>query len=433
LRAELLTALQTISEGMTLLRDRGDQYGRTLEYDLPQRTQVARQTEERPRFGKGRTHKASSAESILRHVLRQRGWTKLYHQNGLTGKQHLNLLEDVRAYSRMYLRHEAESFFDRYGVEVDERDSGPTGARSILGGDQAISARFSGQALDSIDGNAVARGIASRAAGALSRLFDRAKGFVREVIVAGAMALKGNDPLTNAEIFALDKLTRKQYDYLDKFQREVTANPPREIVDLSSGVIFIEPPPLTPGQFIARMEMYGNSPWEVQNVGREIVRGQHVFSAERRVHLLSIEQHRPCKGGIQGCLEQSQLGWQPIGTLIEIGDCYCMNNCDCYFEWQDPKGKIYVSPWGRHNPKGFNVEGDRLPGIEFPSQPSIPVLPSGPGPSEKRKKIKLKPVPKVSEPYPKGGEYPPARPLPSVEELLQEAGSPFPASEYEEA
>ncbi len=397
----------------------------------------------RKRFGRSKTHKASSAEAILKHMLRQRGFTSAWKRSELSGKQHLNLLEDVREYSRQYLRHEAESFFDQYGVVVDvdsitagrsfdsglaEHDASPAGsipqdARGPLCSDDRI--------------HEVARSLASRAAGALSRLFDRTRQFIREIITAGAIALKGDDPLTNAEIYALERLTRKQYEYLQKFEQEVQQNPPKEIADLSSQIIVASPPPMTPGQFTARLESYGNAPWGVQNVGREIVKKQQVFKAERRVHFLSMEQHRPCKGPM-GCIDQSQLGWQPMGSLLEIGDCYCMYNCDCYFEWQDKDNKIHVSPWGRHNPRGYNQPGEngtQLPGIAFPpDQPAIKELPSGPGPEEKkRKKIVIEPAPKVGGKYPKGGTYPPARPLKSVKELLEEAGSPYGADEYEEA
>ncbi len=388
----------------------------------------------RPRFSTSRVHKANSAEAILKHVLRQRGWTAQYDGASLTGKQHLSLLDDVRQYGRMWLRHEAESFFDRYGVEIDERDEL---GRSFgdLARTEDVSPNVDARGCDTFGLQAeastvVTRGIASRAAGALGRFFDRAGQFIRELIVAGAMALKGDDHLTNAEIYAVDRLTRKQYEYLDKFRNEVQQNPPKPIADLFSQIIVAGPPPMTEGQFVARLEMYGNAPWEVQNIGREIVKGQHVFQAERRVHKLSFAQHRPCQGGEQGCLEQSQAGWQPIGSLREIGDCFCMTNCDCYFEWQDPAGKIFTSPWGRHNPRGYTG----LPGIAFPEdQPAIPALPSGPGPQEKPpRKIKLKPVPKVGEPYPKGGTYPPARPDPTIQQIIDEAGSPHSADYYEE-
>ncbi len=375
------------------------------------------------RMGRYRTHKASSAESILRHVLRQRGWTAGFDGASLTGKQHLSLLDDVRQYGRMWLRHEAESFFDRYGVDVDDESGIRTMARPL----DCSAVERSGQPHESHE---LVRSIASRAAGALSRFFDRVGHFIREALVAGAMALKGDDHLTNAEIYAVDRLTRKQYEYLDKFKREVQQNPPKPIADLSSQIIVAGPPPMTEGQFVARLEMYGNAPWEVQNIGREIVKGQHVFQAERRVHKLSFAQHRPCQGGEQGCLEQSQAGWQPIGSLREIGDCFCMTNCDCYFEWQAPDKKIFTSPWGRHNPRGYTG----LPGIAFPEdQPAIPELPGGPGPQEKPpRKIKLKPRPEPKQPEPPKIE--PSKPIvPTLKELLEEAGSPYSPEEYEKA
>jgi len=38
-----------------------------------------------------------------------------------------------------------------------------------------------------------------------------------------------------------------------------------------------------------------------------------------------------------GCLEQAGLGWQPIGTLDEIGAEECGNNCRCEFEYRNSK------------------------------------------------------------------------------------------------
>jgi len=35
-----------------------------------------------------------------------------------------------------------------------------------------------------------------------------------------------------------------------------------------------------------------------------------------------------------GCLEQASLGWQPIGTLDDIGDEECNMNCLCNFEYR---------------------------------------------------------------------------------------------------
>jgi len=38
-----------------------------------------------------------------------------------------------------------------------------------------------------------------------------------------------------------------------------------------------------------------------------------------------------------GCLEQAGLGWQPIGTLDEIGAEECGNNCRCEYEYRNSK------------------------------------------------------------------------------------------------
>ncbi len=371
------------------------------------------------RFHSSKTHKANSDTAIRDHILRGRGWTAQWRRGELTGRQHLSLLEDCRQYGRQWMRHEAERFFDEYGVEDETRLDGSQ--RGISGIPDAILGRErrSDATKDQEPVLQVARGIASRAAGALGRFFDRSKQFVRELIFSGAMLLKGNESFTTSEEAALNRQVSVQAGYLDRFKREVESKPPKEIADLSNLVIAVEPPPMTPGQFIARAEQYGNAVWEVQNVGREIVRKQEVFSAERRIHD-KPPGHHECRT----CIEQSALGWQPLGTLKEIGDSECGGNCDCYFLWQDPKGAVHVSPWGRHNPKGFE------------QQPAIPALPSGPGPKEKPpRKIKLKPK-QPFEPKPKpaiSDNYPPPRPLQTLKELLEEAESPYAPEEYEEA
>jgi hypothetical protein len=36
----------------------------------------------------------------------------------------------------------------------------------------------------------------------------------------------------------------------------------------------------------------------------------------------------------RSCLEYAGMGWQPIGTLPEIGDSECNMNCKCEFEYR---------------------------------------------------------------------------------------------------
>jgi hypothetical protein len=286
------------------------------------------------------THKASSAEAILSHCLRRRGWSARFRAGRLTGRQHLVLLEDIRQYGRSWLRHEAEAFFRANSIE---------------------------------------RGLTSAVASAVSRFFDRARSFIRELLHAGAMALKGPEPLTDAEVLLLDEPIRIQLDYLRKFEQAVVASPPEVLVPAQipagypSEVLIVQEPPaaMSAAQFVARAEQYGNSVWQSSiNAGRQTVQaavqapapGQKplVFMGERRVHYLSLYDHPYCIT----CKEQSDLGWQPLGSLNEIGDSECGGGCDCYFEWRAPDGAVHVSPWfQRHNPKGYPTESETgMPG-----------------------------------------------------------------------
>ncbi len=310
------------------------------------------------RMGRNRTHKAGSAEAILAHVLRQRGWTAQYDGASLTGKQHLSLLDDVRQYGRMWLRHEAESFFDRYGEEVE-------------------------------------RGLASRAAAAIGRFFDRARQFIREAIVAGAMALRGVDAFDESEQAALNHQVNIQRQYLDKFEREVVASPPREIADLSSQVIIAAPPAMTQGQFVARVERYGNAVLQVaQRINRGSAKRSQVaggFVEERRV--LGPAEH------CSDCPPLAALKWQPIGTLPDIGDSECNGHCKCHFEYKSKDGRIFNGPLR---------EPVKLKLKRIPNPPAAP-----------------KPEPKKAEP---------SKPIvPTLKELLEEVGSPYAPEEYEEA
>lgn len=352
MRPELVTALAELGECVQLLRDR-------------------KAVQPPKRFGKHRTHKANSAESILRHVLRQRGWTRIYGDGGLNGRQHLNLLEDVRQYGRQWFRHEAESFFDRYAQELD-----------------------------------VERGLASRAAGAIGRFFDRARQFVRELIFAGAIAFKGDDEFDESEQSALNHQANIQRQYFDKFEREVVRNPPREIADLSTQIIVAAPPPMTPGQFVARMELYGNAAWHAAQVNaRGGIIKSGLYNEERRV--LGDAKH------CEDCPPLAELGWQPIGTLPGIGSTECMGFCHCHFEYRGATGKTHLKiekPKAERPRDVPRPKGKKFKPIPEPKEPKgIPEAPIEEGPHKRL-----------------------PRPLPTIEQLLKEAGSPYSADEYED-
>lgn len=261
----------------------------------------------RVEIGPNRTHKASSAEAILRHCLRQRGWTRLYRAGQLSGVRHLRLLHDVRLYARAWLRHEAIQFARHY--------LGASAERSI--------ARALGDGLRSHFG----------------RFFGRAKSFVRESIVAGMAALFGPAPLTGEEIEAADREATKQEQFFDRFYneiefwgkpspREIPAPPPPQGIPVPA-----VRPPMTPSQFVSRVESYGGSVHHAaQNANRATAIKQGVFKVERLV------MGRPKTDHCPECPNDAALGWQPIGTLRPIGDRECGVLCLCHFEYSDGHG-----------------------------------------------------------------------------------------------
>jgi hypothetical protein len=271
------------------------------------------------RFSPMRTVKASSAEAILRHALRGRGWSSAWRRGELSGKQQLDLLADIREYSRAWLHHEAESFIRHYGRPID--DGAVAVPRGAGDGDRAGGA----------DGDAVVRTLGSAVASHLRRWFGRVRSFVRESIVAGALALTGPAPLSGDDLNEAERHVAVQEQYLERFRLDVETRPPAEIA---------EPSPfatdgMTAAQFAARAEQYGDAVWgAAQQVERvKMIRGRR-YIAERRLHGLLIDDL------CDVCREQVALGWQPVGTLRPIGDSDCKTACHCYFQYRDAEGQI---------------------------------------------------------------------------------------------
>lgn len=320
---------------------------RKVTYDPPARLSV------------NRLHKASSAESILAHCLKQRGWTRAYWAGELTGGQHLELLDGVRNYGRAWLRHEAEQFARVYlGLQLPA-----TRAVGLGVGREPWSL---GGAYRAADGGLGAH---------LGRFFRRAKNFVRELIVGGMMALTGPTPLTGEELEAADKEAQKQEQFFDQFYDEMQfwggPSPARIPIPVEPG---IPEPPKTPAdlppappvvpvkpsmsarQFVARVEKYANSSHHAaQQANRAAAIQQGVFKVERRV------LGRPKTEHCHDCPPLAALGWQPIGTLPDIGETECAHLCLCHFEFADKDGGqpyFQGSKGPVPAPSGVHVEPD---------------------------------------------------------------------------
>ena len=277
------------------------------------------------RLDKRTTHKASSAESILAHCLKQRGLTTAWRDGSITARQRIRLLEDIRLYGRRWLRHEAESFFGRYGGR------GRDLVRSEIYPLNSMDEIFHGSA----DALAVTRSVSDSILSPLRRWFTRARNFVRELIFAGTMTLRGQT-LTPQESGQADKLASIQDEYFDKFERELIANPPREIAESSTSptVILSGKQPMSPAQFAARAESYADSAWQgAQRIERSAVQSGDIQRWERRVVGHPKTEH------CTDCPPLAAMGWQPIGTLPPIGDSECGHLCLCHFVYSDAAEK----------------------------------------------------------------------------------------------
>ena len=291
-----------------------------------------------------RTHKASSAEAILRHCLRQHpGWLRRYRAGTLTQNQHRRLLDDVRLHAREWLRHEAEQFLRHH---LPASAGGPARSAGDDRGHEAATARkwlwVPDPRPDEFGQTGYLHGEDAGFFAGLNRFFGRVKTFVRETIVAGAMSLLGPDPLTGEEHERAEAAAKVQDAYLDRFKGEVIgkgAPAPREPkAEPAPQPVIQAPPPMTPGQFVARVEKYADSGWHAaQNLNRAAAIKQGIFKVERRV------LGRPKGEHCEDCPPLAAQGWQPIGSLPGIGESECGPLCLCHFEYAvDPNSKAFV-------------------------------------------------------------------------------------------
>lgn len=124
-----------------------------------------------------------------------------------------------------------------------------------------------------------------------------------------AALLANGGKLNPSALGKLGATVRAQYEYLSRFSSQI-----------QNGEIELDP------RMIARSKMYAQSilvGYENQVRAREQRAG---VKQERRV-LSPVES-------CSDCIEYARRGWQPIGTLPQIGDSICKSNCHCRFEYK---------------------------------------------------------------------------------------------------
>lgn len=128
-------------------------------------------------------------------------------------------------------------------------------------------------------------------------------------LYAAMLAAGGKAQLTQAQFGLAGQRIAVQYAYLQNF-----------IAQIRDGSQPLD------GRALVRAQMYVRAAWGTWTVFQQQVQRQVGRSEYRNVL-------RPAEHCAQ-CVEQTKLGWQPIGTLIPIGERTCLVHCRCYFQYR---------------------------------------------------------------------------------------------------
>ncbi len=224
-----------------------------------------------------------STRAILDKALRNIGLSDTFGDGSISPADRLRVLHELRMIARAWLRREAERALAETGGE-DEPTS---------------------------------KGLAGKAKEVAGRFFKRAGKFLRNALVAAALAVMGPGELTEAETRSIDRAHVVQVEYLDKWKKDVLAENAQ-----------LEP---------ARAEQYGASVW---GAGNGVLREAAIQS---RAIEEGLRQHNGDDAPCPGCAEQIAKGWVPAAEVEPIGSQECRENCHCILIWRTTTGAEWIA------------------------------------------------------------------------------------------
>lgn len=127
-------------------------------------------------------------------------------------------------------------------------------------------------------------------------------------LASGMYGAAGRENMTQAMWGEAGSRIKAEYEYLHEFA-----------TGIADGSI-------SEAEALRRAGMYGNDIRGSYADAQQAVAIDGGMTEERRVPTSA----KPC----DGCREQADLGWQPIGTLKQIGATDCGSNCGCGFEYR---------------------------------------------------------------------------------------------------
>jgi phage antirepressor YoqD-like protein len=144
----------------------------------------------------------------------------------------------------------------------------------------------------------------------ISEWMIQTQAIIKDLHVSMGLAANGGLANTGAkELGFIASEVKKQYQYLRSFAKQI-----------KNGSHALN------GSLVSRAALYTQA---ARGTYEDVIRKNAEGSSdtqERR--MLGSSDH------CSTCLEQSALGWQPIGTLNRIGDSLCLSNCHCEFQFK---------------------------------------------------------------------------------------------------
>jgi hypothetical protein len=129
-------------------------------------------------------------------------------------------------------------------------------------------------------------------------------------LASGAAASGGWAQLSQADYGRIGQRIRVQYQYLRNFADEIASGKQR-----------------LDGTLIRRTELYNRAGRETYHLVERTEMGQRGYDQERSV----LRPGDNCRG----CIEEDRKGWQPLGSLVPIGQRDCRTNCRCFVEYRN--------------------------------------------------------------------------------------------------
>lgn len=125
------------------------------------------------------------------------------------------------------------------------------------------------------------------------------------------LAFGGKEMMGARQRGLLGSVIREQYAFLTRF-----------VLNAESGQV------PKGDEMISRAKMYGEAGWSTYttSIGQ---REKHAGAQQERSFLEPDAEH------CDECFLEASKDWQPIGTLIPVGDRTCLSRCQCEFEYRE--------------------------------------------------------------------------------------------------